>query len=201
MGFEFVFVCWLFGCLGLVLCLLSKTPPVRAGFYNIYQTPNVYPRVITLALIPTLPYRERAYFLANLLIFLVCNMIRHERHGVSDLRVHLVCVTKYRRKVLTSEGLALIKESFEAVAKKMNFQILEFNGESNHVHAAIEYPPKLSISQIVNHLKGVSSRMCGKAGYQKPHQTALWSPSDFVTSVGGAPLEILKQHIQNQKSP
>ena len=65
MGLEFVFVCWLFGCLGWVLCLLSKTPPLRVGFYNIYQTPNVYPRVITLALIPTLPYRERAYFFAR----------------------------------------------------------------------------------------------------------------------------------------
>ncbi len=65
MGLEFVFVCWLFGCLGWVLCLLSKTTPLRVGFYNIYQTPNVYPRVITLALIPTLPYRERAYFFAR----------------------------------------------------------------------------------------------------------------------------------------
>ena len=44
----------------------------------------------------------------------------------------------------------------------MNFQVLEFNGEDNHVHALIEYPPKLSISQIVNALKGVSSRRYGR---------------------------------------
>jgi REP element-mobilizing transposase RayT len=47
----------------------------------------------------------------------------------------------------------------------MNFQILEFKGESDHIHALIEYPPKLSISQIVNALKGVSSRRYGQAGY------------------------------------
>jgi putative transposase len=51
----------------------------------------------------------------------------------------------------------------------MNFQILEFDGEQNHVHALIEYPPKLSISQIVNALKGVSSRRYLQAGYKKPH--------------------------------
>lgn len=128
-------------------------------------------------------------------------MLRRERNSVSDLKVHLVCVTKYRKNVLTSEGLKLIKDSFETVAKKMNFKILEFNGETDHIHVAIEYPPKLSVSQIVNHLKGVSSRLYGAAGYKKPHKTSLWSPSYFVASVGGAPLEILKLYIQGGKSP
>ncbi|BAZ84113.1 transposase [Dolichospermum compactum NIES-806] len=48
----------------------------------------------------------------------------------------------------------------------MNFLVLEFNGEGNHVHALIEYPAKLSVSQIVNALKGVSSRRYGQAGYK-----------------------------------
>ena len=128
-------------------------------------------------------------------------MLRKERNSVSDLKAHLVCVTKYRKNVLTAEGLKLIKDSFDTVAKKMNFKILEFNGESDHIHVAIEYPPKLSVSQIVNHLKGVSSRLYGAAGYKKPHKTSLWSLSYFVASVGGAPLQTLKQYIQNQKSP
>ncbi|NES03527.1 MAG: IS200/IS605 family transposase [Okeania sp. SIO2F4] len=129
------------------------------------------------------------------------NMLKRERNSVSDLKVHLVCVTKYRKNVLTAEGLKLIKDSFETVAKKMNFKILEFNGETDHIHVAIEYPPKLSVSQIVNHLKGVSSRLYGAAGYKKPHKTSLWSPSYFVASVGGAPLQTLKQYIQGGKSP
>jgi putative transposase len=69
--------------------------------------------------------------------------------------------------------LSVIEKSFRGVAEKMDFQILEFNGEENHVHALIEYPPKLSISQIVNALKGVSSRRYGQAGYKKPHKEAL----------------------------
>ncbi|BAZ10982.1 transposase [Calothrix sp. NIES-4071] len=116
--------------------------------------------------------------------------------------MHLVCVTKYRRSVFTQQSLAVIEESFKDVAQKMDFQVLEFNGEADHVHALIEYPPKLSISQIVNSLKGVSSRMYGKAGFEKPYgKDALWSPSYFVSSVGGAPIEVLKKYIQNQEKP
>lgn len=127
--------------------------------------------------------------------------LRRERHSVTDLKIHLVCVTKYRRSVFTSESLGLIEKSFREVAEKMDFQILEFNGEGNHVHALIEYPPKLSVSQIVNAFQGVSSRRYGQAGYKKPHDEALWSPSYFAVSVGGAPLEVLKEYIKNQSRP
>jgi len=127
---------------------------------------------------------------------------RKERHSVSDLQAHLVCVAKYRRKLFTSESLAVIEKTFIEVAEKMNFQIQEFNGESDHIHALIEYPPKLSISQIVNALKGVSSRRYGQSGFSKPYgKDALWSPSYFVSSVGGAPLEVLKKYIQEQSKP
>ncbi|KAM3090304.1 IS200/IS605 family transposase [Phormidesmis sp. 146-12] len=128
--------------------------------------------------------------------------LRKERHSISSLKIHLVCVTKYRRSVLTAEGLAVIGNSFNEVAKKMDFQILEFNGEADHVHVLIEFPPKLSISQMVNALKGVSSRRYGQAGHPKPYgKDALWSPSYFVSSVGGAPIEVLKEYIRNQEKP
>lgn len=131
----------------------------------------------------------------------MATQFRRERHSVTDLKVHLVCVTKYRQSVFTNQSLELIKKSFSEVAEKMNFRVLEFNGESNHIHALIEYPPKLSISQIVNTLKGVSSRRYGQAGYPKPHQKALWSPSYFAISVGGAPLDVLIEYIKNQEKP
>lgn len=91
---------------------------------------------------------------------------------------------------------------FRHVATQMNFQILEISGENEHVHALIEYPPKLSVSKIVNALKGVSSRRYGQAGFKKPHgKTALWSPSYFAVSVGGAPIEVLIEYIKNQEKP
>ena len=67
-------------------------------------------------------------------------MYKRERHSVTDLKIHLVCVTKYHKSVFSEESLLLVEQSFGEVAKKMNFSILEFNGEAEHVHALIEYP-------------------------------------------------------------
>jgi putative transposase len=106
-----------------------------------------------------------------------------------------------RNSLFTGESIELVEKSFREVAEKMDFQMVEFNGERNHVHVLIEYPPKWSISQIVNAVKGVSSRRYGQAGYKKPHKEALWSPSYFAVSVGGAPLEVLKEYIKNQQKP
>jgi putative transposase len=83
---------------------------------------------------------------------LQATMYRRERHSVTDLKIHLVYVTKYRKPAFNNEGLKLIEKSFRTVARKMNFKVLEFNGEAERVHALIEYPPKLSISQIANAL-------------------------------------------------
>lgn len=127
---------------------------------------------------------------------------RRERHSVTDLKVHLVCVTKYRDEIFSEPELALIERVFHDVARKMNMQILEMNAESEHLHALIEYPPKLSVSKIVNALKGVSSRRYGQAGFKKPRNgKALWSPSYFAVSVGGAPIEVLIKYIREQQRP
>ena len=114
----------------------------------------------------------------------------------------MVCVTKYRDEIFSELELALIEKVFHDVAKKMNMQILEINAEEEHLHALIEYPPKLSVSKIVNALKGVSSRRYGQAGYHKPRGgKALWSPSYFAVSVGGAPIEVLIKYIREQQRP
>jgi putative transposase len=94
----------------------------------------------------------------------------------------------------------LIAEAFKSVARKMDFEVLEFNGEADHVRLLIAYPPKWSISQMVNVLKGVSSRKYGQAKLPKPcGKNALWSPSYLASSVGGAPLQLLVAYIQNQE--
>jgi putative transposase len=127
---------------------------------------------------------------------------RRGRHSVTDLKTHLVCLTKERQDLLTDASLKVLEEAFRTVALKMDFQVLEFNGEEDHIHAMIEYPPKLSISEIVNALKGVSSRRFGQAGFRKPHnEEALWSPSYFAVSVGAAPIEVLKRYIQDPSRP
>ncbi|MDJ0727482.1 MAG: IS200/IS605 family transposase [Prochloraceae cyanobacterium] len=126
---------------------------------------------------------------------------RRGRHSVTLLYTHLVFVTKYRQKIFTCEHIDYLSEVCNQVAKKMDFQVLEINGEEEHIHLLIEYPPKLSISQIVNSLKGVTSRMLRKKYNSIATMQHLWSPSYFAVSCGGAPLEKIKEYIENQRKP
>ena len=132
--------------------------------------------------------------------------LKSTRHAKYLLHAHLVFTPKYRKKIFKKEHLETMKEAFENVAEKMGFEIVEFNGEADHVHLLIEYPPRLALSKIVNSLKGVSSRVLRKKYpvFKKEYwgdNVSLWSRSYFVASVGGAPIEILKEYIENQKAP
>jgi putative transposase len=78
------------------------------------------------------------------------------------MHVHLVFVTKYRRNVFTKEVLDDLKIFFEKVCLDFESELVEFDGEDDHVHLLVNYPPKVSVSALVNSLKGVSSRMIRK---------------------------------------
>ena len=131
--------------------------------------------------------------------------IRTGRHVVFNLHVHLVFVAKYRRKVFTKEILDDMRGIFESVCNDFEAQLVEFDGENDHVHLLVNYPPKVSISKLVNSLKGVSSRMIRKKNYpgikEKLWGGALWSPSYFAGSCGGAPITIIRQYIEQQNTP
>ena len=131
--------------------------------------------------------------------------IQKERHATHLLHAHLVFVTKYRYKVLKGKHIEYLRDIFKETIEEMGGILEEFDGEDDHVHLLIQYPPKWSISKIVNNLKGRTSRLLrrdmpdikerylGKSG--------LWHRSYFSGSVGGAPLEIVKQYIEQQKTP
>ncbi len=121
------------------------------------------------------------------------------------LHAHLIFVTKYRGKVFTEEHLVTLEKIFRRVCSDFEADLEKFNGEQDYVHLLINYPPKVSVSKMVNSLKGVSSRQLKqyhpeliKPAYMK---NALWSPSYFAGSVGGAPIDILKQYIEQQDRP
>ena len=133
---------------------------------------------------------------------------RKGRKVVCDLHAHMVFVTKKRGKVFTAETLSYLENVFRHVCKCFEAELREFNGEKDHVHLLIEYPPKVKLSELVNSLKGVSSRKLKqqfsyieKDWSVKSSQNALWSPSYFIGSVGGAPLDVLKRYIENQQKP
>ena len=130
--------------------------------------------------------------------------IRHGRHCVSALHVHLVFVTKYRRKVFDRDALERLQAIFEKVCLDFQARLVEINGEAEHVHLLINYPPKHSVSSLVNSLKGVSSRLLRseRPDMEKRYSNkVLWSPSYFAASCGGAPLGMIKQYVRQQKTP
>ncbi len=132
------------------------------------------------------------------------NEIRTGRHCVFNLHVHLVFVTKYRKNVFTKKLLDILAIIFEEVCYKFEATLVEFDGENDHVHLLVHYPPKLAISKLVNSLKGVSSRLLRKhlqEIQQHYWKGVLWSPSYFASSCGGASISIIKKYIQNQNSP
>jgi putative transposase len=130
---------------------------------------------------------------------------RRGRHVVSALHVHLVFVTKYPRRVLDSAMLTSCEETMRKVCADFGAQLAEFNGDDNHVHLLVTYPPKVAISALVNSLKGVSARRLRSEFTGRVNRATMhghfWSPSYLAASCGGAPLSIIKQYIEHQNRP
>ncbi|MGB5917375.1 MAG: IS200/IS605 family transposase [Phormidesmis sp.] len=125
------------------------------------------------------------------------------RHCSYSLQFHLVLCTKYRRKCITQAMLSRLNEIFVSTLKKWEGNLIEFNGEADHVHLLISVNPKTQPSKLVNNLKTVSSRLLRKdfgEHLAKVYrgQPIFWSRSYCILSCGGAPISVLKQYIQQQ---
>ncbi|MER7203822.1 IS200/IS605 family transposase (plasmid) [Streptomyces sp. NBC_01003] len=131
--------------------------------------------------------------------------VRTGRHVVYNLHVHLVFVTKYRRKAFTDAMLTRTEEIMREVCADFEADLKQFNGEQDHVHLLVHYPPKVQLSKLVNSLKGVSSRRLRQEHSAHVRRYLwgghFWSGSYFAGSCGGAPLTVVKQYIENQQRP
>ena len=129
--------------------------------------------------------------------------IRTGRHCVFNLHVHLVFVTKYRRGVFQQCHFDSLRDIFTKVCSDFEAELVSIDGEDDHVHLLVEYPPKVPVASMVNSLKGVSSRLLKQRHPELTKlywQGSLWSPSYFAASCGGAPLEVIKQYIEQQRA-
>ncbi|AXB07418.1 IS200/IS605-like element ISAeme8 family transposase [Aeromonas caviae] len=126
------------------------------------------------------------------------------RHSVSKLVVHLIFTTKYRRKLLDGTMIEQMRGAFLSAAEKLEIDILEMDGEADHVHLLVAYPPKLAVSVLVNNLKSISSRQIRILNTHLRKQSnsgLLWSRSYFACSAGGATIETLKAYVASQNTP
>lgn len=127
---------------------------------------------------------------------------RTGRHCVFRLHAHLVFVTKYRRDVLSERAIRDLSAIFAKVCKDFDATLVECNGEDDHVHLLVEYPPQLVLPKLVNSLKGVSSRRLRQMRPEvrgRYFNGVLWSPSYFAASCGGAPINIIRQYVEQQR--
>lgn len=132
------------------------------------------------------------------------NDVRHGRHCVFQMHVHLVFVAKYRRKVFDGDAIDRLRRIFAKVCAAFEAHLVEMDGEDDYVHLLVEYPPKVAVSALVNSLKGVSSRLLRKERpdiQRRYWKGVLWSPSYFAASCGGAPISIVRQYIEQQQTP
>jgi putative transposase len=131
--------------------------------------------------------------------------LRRGRTCVFLLHAHLVFVTKYRRRVFTKSTFQEARKIFQDVCCDFGAELVEFEGEGDHVHLLVNYPPKIAISRLVNSLKGVSSRLLRKQGHPLILKYlwggCLWSPSYFAGSCGGAPIAVIRKYIESQQTP
>lgn len=126
--------------------------------------------------------------------------------SVYKLTAHVVLVTKYRKKAISEKVLLRLKEIFTDTLNKWECNLVEFNGESDHVHLLMDYKPDISLSKLIANLKTVSSRLirrdfpelASKYFYNKPY---FWTGAYFVASCGGVTVSQLKKYVENQKTP
>ena len=131
--------------------------------------------------------------------------IRRGRHCVFLMHVHLVFVTKYRRQIFDYDATEKLRTYFSNVCADFEAELVEMDGEPDHVHLLINYPPKLAISSLVNSLKGVSGRLLRRdrpdIAVRYYYKGVLWSPGYFASSCGGAPISVIRQYIEQQQTP
>ncbi len=131
--------------------------------------------------------------------------IRRGRHCVFLMHIHLVFVAKYRRKVFDQDAIEKLRSYFASVCADFDVELVEMDGEHDHVHRLINYPPKLAVSNLVNSLKGVSSRLLRRdrpdIAQRYYYKGVLWTPSYFASSCGGASISIIRQYIEQQQTP
>ena len=128
---------------------------------------------------------------------------RTGRHVVYKLHVHLVFITKYRRGVISNRVRTFLKDVMTKVCQDFNAELMELDGEDDHIHVLVAYPPKVAVSTLVNSLKGASAYRLRRQNFPEVRQklwgSHFWSPSYCAVSCGGAALETVKAYIQNQR--
>lgn len=129
--------------------------------------------------------------------------LRKGAHVVFSIHLHITFVTKYRRKVLTTSMLEVIKTTASRVLEANKSILVEFGGEPDHCHLLIDLHPDNNISDLVASLKSSTSRLV-RQGFESElvkfygNRPGLWHDGKCIISCGGAPLDVIKKYVESQ---
>ena len=124
---------------------------------------------------------------------------RSTRKAVFSVKYHVIWCPKYRRRVLGGAVEVRLKQIINEVVAEFGGMVIEVETMPDHVHLLVEVPPQVAVSKLVQILKGRSSRRLRQEFPHLAPMKCLWSPSWFVSTVGGAPLEVVRRYVENQK--
>lgn len=126
---------------------------------------------------------------------------KHSKQVVYSSKYHIVWCPKYRRKVLVGKIEKRLKQLIKEVCKEKQAELIEYEIMPDHVHILVEIHPQFGIHKLVRFIKGRSSRILREEFPElKSKLPTLWTHSYFCSTVGGSPLEVIKQYIENQKN-
>lgn len=120
---------------------------------------------------------------------------------VYSCKYHVVWCPKYRRKVLVGDIETRLKELIKETCTDLNVDIIEMEIMPDHVHLLLEVDPQFGVHKAIKRIKAYSSKVLrGEFKELTTKLPTLWTNSYFVSTVGGSPLEVIKQYIESQKT-
>ena len=126
---------------------------------------------------------------------------KSNKNIVYSCKYHIVWTPKYRREVLVDGVDVRLKEIVHDVANELACDIIDLEVMPDHVHMLCEVDPQFGIHRFVKRVKGRSSRLLRQEfDWLTSRLPTLWTNSYFVATVGGAPIAVIKQYIENQKT-
>lgn len=124
---------------------------------------------------------------------------RSTNKTVYSAKYHLIWCPKYRRRVLVGQVEARLVEIIGEVCAEHGAEVIELETMPDHVHLLVEVPPVVPMSRFIGTLKGRSARVLRQEFPHLRRLPSLWTPSWFMSTVGGAPLEVVRRYVENQK--
>jgi putative transposase len=133
-------------------------------------------------------------------LFMLKKQYKSNKNIVYSCKYHVVFCPKYRKKIFLGDIAQRLSELLQAIAKDRGIDIIEMEIMPDHVHLLLEVDPQFGIHKAIKNLKGATSRYLRKEFLSlKTKLPCLWTNSYFVSTVGGAPLSVVKQYIATQK--